>query len=78
MQGFCSTHVSPGPKPQPTGIVGITAGLLLNLSPPRTAQARTQLNVVCKKWRKKGCLVVDTISFVGLDKVPLFEWLQHR
>ncbi|KAL3173256.1 hypothetical protein MRX96_012383 [Rhipicephalus microplus] len=78
MQGFCSTHVSPGPKPQRTSTGGITAGLLLTLSPPSKAQERTQLNLVCKKWRKKGYLVVDTISFVGLDKAPLFEWLQHR
>ncbi|KAL3173217.1 hypothetical protein MRX96_012345 [Rhipicephalus microplus] len=78
MQGFCSAQVSPGPKPQPTGTGGIPAGLLLTWSPPSTAQARTQLNLVCKKWRKKGYLVVDTISFVGLDKARFSKWLQHQ
>nr|XP_037270675.1 uncharacterized protein LOC119162377 [Rhipicephalus microplus] len=78
MQGFCSTHTSLGPKPQPTGTSGITVGLLLAWSPPSTAKARTQFDVVCKKRRKEGYSVVDTISFVSLDKARPSEGLQHR
>ncbi|KAL3173259.1 hypothetical protein MRX96_012386 [Rhipicephalus microplus] len=62
----------------PPGTSGITVGLLLAWSPPSTAKARTQFDVVCKKRRKEGYLVVDTISFVSLDKARPSEGLQHR
>ncbi|KAL3214806.1 hypothetical protein MRX96_034654 [Rhipicephalus microplus] len=74
---FSFTPVSLGPKPQPSGTGGVTAGLLLTWSPPSTAKARTQFSLVCKKWRKEGYWVVDTISFVGQQKARHSEWLQH-
>ncbi|KAL3247120.1 hypothetical protein MRX96_057233 [Rhipicephalus microplus] len=74
---MCVQHAQ-GPKPQPSGTGGITVGLLLTWSPFSTAQARTQFNLVCKKWRKEGYSVVEPISFVVLDKARPSEWLQRR
>ncbi|KAH6948732.1 hypothetical protein HPB50_026033 [Hyalomma asiaticum] len=66
MQGFSSSPISPGPVPQPSSTGGIAAGLLSAGGPLTAAQARTQLNIVRKKWRKEGYSVVGTISFAVL------------
>ncbi|KAL3180333.1 hypothetical protein MRX96_008901 [Rhipicephalus microplus] len=81
MQGFCSTYISQGSKPQ-TSRTGGTGTALLSawcpLSAAQVAQARTQFNFVHKRWRSEGYSAIGTVSFVGLDKAGSSEWMQHR
>ncbi|KAL3173215.1 hypothetical protein MRX96_012343 [Rhipicephalus microplus] len=49
MQGFGSTPVSPGPRPEPSGTGGIAAGLMSTQGPLSATQARMQFNLVQEK-----------------------------
>ncbi|KAH8033469.1 hypothetical protein HPB51_013272 [Rhipicephalus microplus] len=66
MQGFGSTPISPGPRPEPSGTGGIAAGLMSTQGPLSATQARMQFNLVRKKWRKENYSVIGTTSFVAV------------
>ncbi|KAL3173177.1 hypothetical protein MRX96_012308 [Rhipicephalus microplus] len=73
MQGFGSTSVAPGPKPDPYGNAGVAIGLLSVWGSLRAAQAHTQSNWVHKWWRKDYYWAIGTCFF----PLPSLGWREQ-